>query len=394
MSGSFFVPHDLEAPVRGAATGPLAGLTAVVKDMYDIAGTRTGGGSPDWLAAQAPATRHAAAVEKILAAGATITGKTICDEFFYSVTGNNAHYGTPANLRAPGRLPGGSSAGSAAACGADACDFALGSDTGGSIRIPAAFNGLYGLRPTLGRIDSTGAMAMAPSFDVPGWFANAPGVFRRVGSVLLRGAAVAAPVTRLIVATDALAQADDAVAALGREFLKRAARALPPPTEASAAPGGFDDWREAFRIVQAKETWETFGAFFTQARPQCGPGIRQRMAFAATVTAAQADAARAVVAEARATIRSLIPPGTIMALPTAPSIAPPTNLDSDQMESFRVRVMRLTCIAGLAGLPQMNLPVGTVAGCPAGLSLIAWAGSDEALLDLAATLARHCGVAL
>ncbi|MGB8578479.1 MAG: amidase family protein, partial [Pseudolabrys sp.] len=231
MSGSFFVSHDLETPVCGAATGPLVGLTAVVKDMYDIAGTRTGGGSPEWLAAQKPATRHAAAVEQILAAGATITGKTICDEFFYSVAGINAHYGMPTNLRAPGRIPGGSSSGSAAACGANACDFAIGSDTGGSVRIPASFNGLFGLRPTHGRVDLAGAMAMAPSFDVAGWFANAPGIFRRVGTVLLRGSPIAAPVTGLIVATDAFAQADSEVAALGRNFLQRAARMLPQPTE-------------------------------------------------------------------------------------------------------------------------------------------------------------------
>ena len=143
--------------MQGATSKPLAGLTAVVKDMYDIAGTRTGGGNPEWLEEQQPAARNAAVVEQILAAGATITGKTICDEFFYSIAGVNAHYGTPTNLRAPGRIPGGSSSGSAAACGANACDFALGSDTGGSIRIPASLNGLYGLRPTHGRIDLAGA---------------------------------------------------------------------------------------------------------------------------------------------------------------------------------------------------------------------------------------------
>jgi amidase len=393
VSGTFFVPHDLDAPVRGAATGPLAGLRAVVKDMYDIAGARTGGGSPDWLAEQKPAMRHAAAVAHILAAGATITGKTICDEFFYSVAGVNAHYGTPANLRAPGRLPGGSSSGSAAACGANACDFALGSDTGGSVRIPASFNGLYGLRPTHGRVDLTGAMAMAPSFDVAGWFANAPGIFRRVGAVLLQGPGVPAPVTRLIVATDAFAQADAEVAALGRDFLKRAARVLPQPSDVTAAPGGFDDWREAFRIVQAKEVWETFGAFVTRAKPKLGPGIKERMEFAATVTLDQAHAAGKIVAAARAHIRALLPPGTVMALPTAPSIAPPADMSGDELDSLRTRVMRLTCMAGLAGLPQMNLPVGTVAGCPAGLSLIGWAGSDEVLLDLAGSLARYCGVA-
>ena len=393
MSGSFFVPHDLKAPVRGATTGPLASLTAVVKDMYDIAGTRTGGGSPEWLAEQKPATRHAAVVEQIVAAGATITGKTICDEFFYSVAGVNAHYGTPTNLRAPGRIPGGSSSGSAAACGANACDFALGSDTGGSVRIPASFNGLYGLRPTHGRIDLAGAMAMAPSFDVGGWFANAPGVFHRVGTVLLRGTAVAAPVRHLVVATDAFAQADAEVAALGRDFLKHATPVLPQSTEMTAAPGGFDDWREAFRIVQAKEVWETFGVFVTRVKPKFGPGIKERMEFAATVTDDQAKAARKIVAAARTKIRALLPTGTIMALPTSPTIAPPADLKGDELESFRVRVMRLTCMAGLAGLPQMTLPIGTVSGCPAGLSLIGWAGADEVLLGLSVSLARYLGLA-
>lgn len=393
MSGSFFVPHDLKAPVRGAPTGSLASLTAVVKDMYDIAGTRTGGGSPEWLAEQKPATRHAAVVEQIVAAGATITGKTICDEFFYSVTGVNAHYGTPTNLRAPGRIPGGSSSGSAAACGANACDFALGSDTGGSVRIPASFNGLYGLRPTHGRIDLAGAMAMAPSFDVGGWFANAPGVFHRVGTVLLRGTAVAAPARHLVVATDAFAQANAEVAALGRDFLKHATPVLPQSTEVTAAPGGFDDWREAFRIVQAKEVWETFGGFVTRVKPKFGPGIKERMEFAATVTDDQAKAARKIVAAARTKIRALLPTGTIMALPTSPTIAPPADLKGDELESFRVRVMRLTCMAGLAGLPQMTLPIGTVSGCPAGLSLIGWVGADEVLLGLSVSLARYLGLA-
>jgi len=393
MSGSFFVPHDLESPLRGAESGPLAGLTAVVKDMYDIASSRTSGGNSDWLAAQAPASRHAAVVQQILAAGATITGKTICDEFFYSVAGVNAHYGTPANLRAPGRLPGGSSSGSAAACGADACDFALGSDTGGSVRIPASLNGLYGLRPTHGRVSLEGAMAMAPSFDVAGWFANSPGIFRRVGMVLLAGEKVATALTRLAIARDAFAQADNGVAALAREFLAHAAPLLPPASEIAVAPNGFDEWREAFRIVQAKEVWETYGDFITRAKPKLGPGIRKRMAFAATVTADQAQAGRKIMAAAGTHLQALVPPGMIVALPTAPSIAPPIGLSGEEMESFRVRVMRLTCISGLAGLPQMNLPIGTVAGCPAGLSLIGWAGGDETLLDLAVLLARACGIA-
>jgi amidase len=392
VKDSFFVPHNLDAPIVGAQAGPLAGLTAVVKDMYDIAGSRTGGGSPDWLAAHKPASQHASAVAKILAAGATITGKTICDEFFYSVSGVNSHYGTPPNIRAAGRIPGGSSSGSAAACGANACDFALGSDTGGSIRIPASFNGVYGLRPTHGRVDLAGAMAMAPSFDVAGWFANGPGVLRRVGTVLLQGRAVSEPPTRLLVATDAFAQADPEVAALCREFLKRGSELLPAAVEEAVAPAGFDGWREAFRIVQAKEVWETFGAFITQAKPKLGPGIKERMDFAAGVTSEQAARSREILAEARAHIVARLPPGTIMALPTAPSIAPLFGATAEALELFRVRTMRLTCIAGLAGIPQINIPIGTIAGCPAGLSFIAWSGGDEVLLDLACRLAHLCGI--
>jgi amidase len=392
VNNSFFVPHNLDAPLVGASTGPLAGLTAVVKDMYDIAGSRTGGGSPDWLAAHKPASHHASAVEKILAAGASITGKTICDEFFYSVSGVNAHYGTPPNIRAPGRIPGGSSSGSAAACGAQACDFALGSDTGGSVRVPASFNGVYGLRPTHGRVDLTGAMAMAPSFDTAGWFANGPGVLRRVGAVLLQGNPASERITRLLVASDAFAQADTEVAALCRDFVDRGGKLLPSRADANIAPTGFDEWREAFRIVQAKEVWETFGAFITQAKPKLGPGIRERMDFAATVTSDQAERSREILAGARAHILATLVAGTIMALPTTPSIAPLLPATGEALELFRVRTMRLTCIAGLAGLPQVNIPIGIVSACPAGLSFVGWSGADEVLLDLACRLAHLCGV--
>ncbi len=388
----FFVPHDIDAPIRGNAAGPLVGLSVAVKDMYDIAGTRTGAGNPSWLATHAPAVTNAAAIDELLAAGATIVGKTICEELFFSVTGINFHYGTPANVRAPGRMPGGSSSGSAAAAAAGACDFALGSDTGGSVRIPASFCGLYGIRPTHGRVDLSGAVAMAPSFDACGWFATSPGVFRRVGDVLLGGEPVRAEVTALVVATDAFAQADAEVARLGREFLARAAAVLPRPMELTIAPGGFDPWREAFRIIQGREAWQSYRDFVTTAKPEIGPGIKERVAFASTVTAAQADAAREVMAAARRHIRAHVPVGTVLALPTSPTIAPPVDLPGDAQEDFRVRVMRLTCISGLSGLPQISIPAGVVDGCPAGLSLIGWPGADEALLELAGKLARFCGI--
>ena len=391
MTG-FFVPHDLKAPIAGASHGPLAGLRAVVKDMVDIAGERAGGGNPDWLAQAQTATANAAPVEKLLGAGATIIGKTVCDEFFYSVAGVNAHYGTPTNIRAPGRLPGGSSSGSAAATAAGVCDIGLGSDTGGSIRIPASFCGLYGLRTTHGRVDTRGVMDMARSFDTVGWFAATPGVFRKAGPVLLGGEAVPAPIERLLIAEDSFAQADAPVAALLRDALAAAADALPKPQPVRIAPDGFDVWREPLRVIQAYETWQVYGRFVEEKHPRLGQGVAERMQIAAKVTKAQADAARVVHAAAREHIRAHIPPGTVMALPSAPCIAPRIESSAEELESFRVRVMRLTCVAGFGGLPQVSIPIGTIEGCPIGLSFIGWAGGDEALLDLAVSLSRHCGM--
>jgi amidase len=392
-AGSFFVPHDIDAPIAGAHGGPLAGLTAAVKDMYDIIGARTGGGSPEWLAAQKPATVHAAAVANILDAGATIVGKTVCDEFFYSVTGENAHYGTPTNVRAPGRVPGGSSAGSAAATAAGVCDFALGSDTGGSIRVPASFCGLYGLRPTHGRIDLSGAMPMSPSYDTSGWFAASPGVFRKVGDVLLEGAGSAAPIREVLFADDAFAEADSEVTAVLTEVLARAAKTLPAARRVRAAPDGLDSWREVFRIQQAWEIWQVYGEFVKRHRPNLGPGIRERMAFAANVKRTDADAAREKRTAIRERVHTLVPAGTILALPAAPTIAPRRQTPAAELDAFRLRTIRLTCISGLSGLPQVTIPAGTVSGCPVGLSFIGWDRSDEALLDLAVRLAPFVGVA-
>jgi amidase len=390
---SAFVPHDLSAPIAGATNGPLAGLSAAVKDMYDITGYVAGCGNPTWLENYAPATKMAGAVRRILDAGATVTGKTVCEEFFFSVTGANLHYGTPVNPRAPGRLPGGSSSGSASAVASGACDFALGSDTGGSVRIPAALNGLYGLRPTLTRVDLSGAQAMAQSFDVAGWFTCGAGLFRRVGSVLLDRRGVPGKIERLIVLEDAFEQADADIADLLRTALEFMLDDLPAATHARISLEGFDPWREAFRVIQGYEVWQNFGEFVTHHQPIMGPGIRERMVYAATVSKEQADAARAQQATIRAHVALTAVPGTVMALPTAPCVAPLITTPAAELDHYRSRVMRLTCTATLAGLPQVTIPIGTLGGLPVGLSFIGWAGGDEALLDLACHLARHCGIA-
>ena len=174
-----------EVHLPGKAGGPLSGLRFAVKDLYDVEGHVTGCGNPDWLATHEPAESTAPAVTRLVEAGATMIGKTITDELAFSLFGENFHYGAPVNTRAPDRVPGGSSSGSAAAVAGGLVDFAVGSDTGGSVRVPASFCGILGIRPTHGRISIEGCMPLASTFDTVGWFANDPELLERVGRVLL-----------------------------------------------------------------------------------------------------------------------------------------------------------------------------------------------------------------
>ena len=350
----------------------------------------------------------------LLDAGADCTGVAVCDEFFYSILGANHHYGTPLNTHAPGSVPGGSSSGSAAAVAAKMCTFAVGSDTGGSVRVPAAFCGVFGLRPTHGRIALDGATAMAPSFDTCGFFARSGRVLATVGAALLppatavpapRAAATAGPALATLVAEDAMARATPAVEAALRAALRRmvAAGALAEPAAVTAAPAGRDLlqwWDQSFRVLQAWEvrTEPAMHPFVVANKPELGPGIKERMAAAGAVTPAQAAAAAALRDEYHAAVRALVPPGTIMAVPSAPCTAiDKTSPDPADLDAFRSNAMAITAIAGLAGLPQVSLPVDLLDGAkggPVGLSFIGWHGGDEALLELACSLEPLCHPAL
>lgn len=389
---SAFVSHDLKTALKGSERGPLAGLNAAVKDMYDIAGERAGGGNPCWLKDAMPAARTAPAVQKILDAGATVIGKTICDEFFFSLMGVNQHYGAPVNPRAPNRVAGGSSSGSASATASGACDFALGSDTGGSIRVPAAFCGLYGIRPTHGRVNLAGVMPMAPSFDVCGWFASGPGVFRQVGSVLLGQERDSHKIDNVIILDDAFALADLECRALFDVALHVMRHELPALRHGTLATEKFHEWSETFRVLQGHEVWNIYGEYISRAAPILAPDIQERFRFASQVTDKQAERARETRGAAREFVEAIVKPGTVLMLPTSPSVAPELDSSPDTLQDFRARLLRLTCISGLTGLPQITVPVGAIAGAPIGLSFMGWRGGDEALLDLAARISRFCGI--
>ncbi|MEM7191539.1 MAG: amidase [Pseudomonadota bacterium] len=381
------VPHTLREPMLGADGGPLAGTTFMVKDLFAIKGLKTGNGNPQSYAAATPAASNAPVIDALLAAGASLTGITICDEFFYSVLGTNAHYGQPINARAGHHVTGGSSCGAAAATAAQMCDFALGSDTGGSVRVPASFCGLYGFRPTHGRIDMAGATPMAPSFDTMGVLARNAELFRNVGGLLLQGGATAGPIERLVLATDIVAQCEASVDLLVWRTLDALAPALPDVEHAKIANEDIVDWRKAFATIQGFELQFTLLPFIQENDVELGPGIKERFEIASSITAEAADDACALREKVRAHLKSIAQPGTAIMLPTTPTQPPERNIpDGASFAEFRAMTQHNTCLAGLAGLPQISVPVGEAAGCPAGLSFIGWEGGDEALLDFAVGL--------
>jgi amidase len=201
-----FVPYP-DAPVKHAATGPLAGLTLAVKDLFDVKGYPTGAGSPIVLAQSGIKAKTAPIVKTLLDAGARFVGKTHTDELAFSLNGKNAHFGSPINPAAPDRITGGSSSGSMAAVAGRLADIALGSDTGGSVRAPASYGGLFGIRPTHGRLSLKRAWPLAESLDTPGWFARDGEVFARVAGVVLGRDRVTLPeAPRLVLADDIFAR--------------------------------------------------------------------------------------------------------------------------------------------------------------------------------------------
>jgi amidase len=382
------VPHTLKEPLIGGASGPLAGLTFMVKDLFAIKGRKVSNGNPSFYEHASPAHETAPVIERLLAAGASCTGITICDEFFYSVLGSNAHYGQPVNSRAPKHATGGSSCGSAAAVAANMCDFALGSDTGGSIRVPASFSGLYGLRPSYGRISTQGATPMAPSYDTIGFLAREAELFRAIGRVLLEGDHVEGGVTRLILAQDFFLHAEASADQALWQVLDKLGSALPKPEHEEIAGEALDDWRNAFRLIQGFEIQSTLLPFIQSHNAHLGPGVKERFEAAAGITYREAEEARHLRARIKAKLEALAKPGTLIVLPTTPTLPPEREIpDGASFAEFRSQTLAYTCLSGHSGLPQISIPATEAAGCPIGLSFIGWRGGDEALLDLAVRLA-------
>ncbi len=373
--------------------GLLDGLTFALKDNFDVAGHRTGFGSPDWLRTHEPASQHASVLTHLLTAGATMVGKAHTEEMTFSLTGENAHYGTPINPAAPDRVPGGSSSGSASAVAGGLVDFAIGSDTGGSVRAPASFCGIYGIRPTHGRIAMDGACPLAPSFDTCGWFTRDAELLQRVGRVLLPSRTSTIPAIEragpLLYATDAFAQTMPGVAEVLQSSVQLVSELLGPAHPVTVSTEGLPAWYEVFRVLQFAEIWQTHGAWVQEARPTFGAQIAPRFEAASRVTAHEVNLARRERERIQQRLDGLLADNAVLVLPSVPGAAPQRGLPLPETVTIRERSLALLCIAGLGGLPQVSLPLGSLGGCPIGLSLIAAQGGDEMLLDLACRLAEH-----
>jgi amidase len=381
-----FVPGQ-RFRIEGAASGSLAGLTFAAKDLFDVAGHPTGGGNPDWARANPIPDRHAWAVQRLLDAGATLIGKTITDEVSLGILGENPFDGTPQNPRAPGRVPGGSSSGSAVAVAAGLCDTALGTDTGGSVRVPSSFCGLYGTRPTHGRLDLTGMMSQAPSSDTTGWFARDAETFARVSAVMLGETIPTALPVRLVVASDAFAVADGETVAALQPLVERLKRLIGAVHEEAMAPPGLAAWANAQRTLQPHEAWTTFKDWIDRYNPRFQFSVARNLAFAAMTAESDRARAAAVRQAARERMRRLLAPGTILCLPTTPFPAPLRGQPLSVLDPLRDRITRLCCHGGLTGVPQVNIPGTTVDGLPIGLSLVGGAGADASLVAVARALA-------
>ncbi len=379
--------RDTHVALEGAPSGPLGGLRFAAKDIFDIEGRRTGFGNPTWLETHGPAGATASAVRALLDAGADLAAKTLTDELAYSLTGENVHYGTPRNPAAPDRVPGGSSSGSASAVAAGLVDFALGTDCGGSVRLPASYCGILGIRPTLGRIPMDGVLPFSATFDAIGWFARDAERLGSVGRVLFGETESPDPPRRLMIAEDAFELVDEKVRDALRPAVERAAEQVGATRRARVSPTSLPDWFDNFRVIQASEIWANHGDWITAARPAFGRGVRERMEWASGVEPGQVNRARQRHAEIRDRLDELLDEREVLCLPSSPRVAPLKNTPTDDLEvRFRHQAMCLLCISGLGGLPQVSLPLASLDGLPLGLSFIARRGRDSTLLSLAAEL--------
>ena len=369
-----------EPLLAGKSSGALKDLSFGLKDVFDVAGYPTSFGSPDWLRTHEIPTETAPIVTQLLDAGSTLVGKTHTDELTYSILGMNAHFGTPVNPLSPERVPGGSSSGSAVAVAGGLVDFAIGSDTGGSVRLPASFCGIYGIRPTHGKISLQHARPLAKSFDTLGWFARDTKTLLNVGRVLLEDESTQAPEFKIIIPKQALAVLTNELQEIFLQNMKELFKDF-QVEEQDLEWMQLRNFAETFRVIQAREIWLEHGQWASQNLEHFGPGIKQRFLIAKDISEEAASSARDVRKTIQEHLNQSLTPNTLFLVPTASNLAPMLTSSAEELEQFRKDTFQLVSIAGLGGLPQVNIPAFKINSSGFGISLIGAQHADIKLLE-------------
>ena len=376
--------------VDGSGAGALHGQTVAVKDLFSVAGFPVGAGVPAFLAEAETENKHADCVAALLKAGAVLQGIARTDEFAYSVAGRNPHYGTPPNGAVPGALPGGSSSGPASAVATGQATIGLATDTGGSIRVPASYQGLWGLRTTHGAVGVGGLLPLAPTFDTVGWLTRDAETLTAAASSSLDAASQTSIEPHFVIAPDLTDRIDVSVRTAFAAALQRLENSgwFKPP--AIADFGDLDELFETFRVVQGAEAWRNHGEWIKAHPGQLGADVAARFALASTITAKQEAEARAALAVAASRINDELGE-RILLLPSASSAGPSSTADSATIELTRGNTLRLTCLAGISGRPGLSVPAmsvgtSTAAAAPVGLGLVGPRHSDLALIEIGSQL--------
>ncbi|KGA95981.1 amidase [Alkalihalobacillus alcalophilus ATCC 27647 = CGMCC 1.3604] len=361
--------------------GALSGASFAVKDVFDVKGVVTGAGNPDWEQTHLPATTHAKVVEQLINQGAKLVGTTHTDELMFSLNGENVHYGTPVNPKAPERIPGGSSSGSAVVVAAELVDFAIGTDTGGSVRIPSSYCGVFGIRPTHGAVSMNGVIPLARYYDTVGWMARTPELLYEVGTHLLDQVENTNPFSKVIIPQDVLALVDEKLKDPFANIVEQFQQSINQVDYITLAEGNLQNWLTTFRTLQGFGVWESHGNWIEKVNPNFGSDIAERFKWASTVTEEEAEEARLKREKIRQHVLELLGEDNVILMPTAPGVAPLLQTEGEGLEVQRNKTLQMTCISGLTGFPEVTLPLLNINGTPVGLSIIAGPGQDLRLLN-------------
>ena len=381
----------------GKPNGALADLSFAVKDLIAVRGLVCGSGNPHWASLQQPQPNHAVVVAQLLAAGARCAGTVWCDEFAFGLTGENPCAGTPQNPQAAGCLPGGSSSGSAVAVANGEVDFSLGTDTGGSVRVPASWCGLWGWRPSHGLISLEGVAPLAPSLDVVGVLCRDPSTLARIAQVLCPiaepspRASFAEPgrgsVRQLIWIPELWELADPAV----QTKLQKAAHAMgvrlkAPLVERPLAAFGLSDSSELLQTFQAIQ-WHEIAQSLAKLPADLpkGPVLANNLERVANRDPSLYPQALITRTSLQAACTKQLEQSLLL-LPVTPCRAPALgSLNHDRRTSTVLQsILCLNAIAGLGGLAQLSIPISpnSPSDHPIGLGVVAAAGHDQWLIQL------------